>query len=106
MAITLITLLLVVFVTFYEFGNVGNDSLQRVEEPDPNNSSAVTDEGANTTMSPDPLGTQSTPLPVMDKHNFTALPQWKFDDMYRLDPQFKQSVSNSNQKVYHLANRG
>ncbi|KAI2658489.1 Alpha-N-acetylgalactosaminide alpha-2,6-sialyltransferase 1 [Labeo rohita] len=105
LAITLITLLLVVFVTFYEFGNVGNDSLQRVEEPDPNNSSAVTDEGANTTMSPDPLGTQSTPLPVMDKHNFTALPQWKFDDMYRLDPQFKQSectasLRNSTNPVF------
>ncbi|CAM4709774.1 unnamed protein product [Leuciscus chuanchicus] len=27
----------------------------------------------------------------MDKHNFTALPQWKFEDLYRLDPQFKPS---------------
>ncbi len=47
-------------------------------------------------LSPDTLGTQSIPATVMDKHNFTALPQWKFDDMYRLDPQIKQSVSTRN----------
>ncbi|KAK2876503.1 hypothetical protein Q8A67_020599 [Cirrhinus molitorella] len=82
------------------------DSLQRVEEPDPTNSFAVTDEGANTTVSPDSLGTQSaTPVPVMDKHNFTALPQWKSDNMYRLDPQFKQSqctasLRNSSSPVF------
>ncbi|XP_073683976.1 alpha-N-acetylgalactosaminide alpha-2,6-sialyltransferase 1.2 [Garra rufa] len=105
LAITLITFLLVVFVTFYKFGNVAY-SLQRVEEPEPTNSSAVTDEGANTTVSPpDTLGTQSTPLPVMDKHNFTALPHWKFDDMYRVDPQFKQSectasLRNSSSPVF------
>lgn len=47
LAITLITLLLlVVFVTFYTLGSVA-DSLQRVEEPDPTNSSGVTDAGAN-----------------------------------------------------------
>lgn len=38
-------------------------------------------------------GIQSTLVPAMDKHNFTSLPQWEFDDVYRLDPQFKQSVS-------------
>lgn len=75
-----------------EEGNV-TDSLQGVEEPDPNNSSAVTDAEANTAMSPKPLGIQSTLVPTMDKHNFTALPQWKFEDLYQLDPQFKQSVS-------------
>lgn len=75
-----------------EEGNVA-DCLQRVEEPDPTNSSAVTNTGANTTLSPDRLGTQLTLVAPMDKHNFTALPQWKFDDIYRLDPQFKQSVS-------------
>lgn len=75
-----------------EEGNVA-DCLKRVEEPDPTNSSAVTDTRANTTASPDPLGTQSTLVPFMDKHNFTSLPQWTFDDIYRLDPQFKQSVS-------------
>ncbi|XP_016385698.1 alpha-N-acetylgalactosaminide alpha-2,6-sialyltransferase 1.2 [Sinocyclocheilus rhinocerous] len=122
LAISFITLLLFIFVTFYngnctikalsrqydslcvEEGNVA-DSLQRVEEPDPTNSS-VTDSGAaNTTMSPDPLGTQLTLVAPMDKHNFTALPQWKFDDIYRLDPQFKPSecmvsLRNSSNPVY------
>lgn len=91
-----------------EEGNF-TDSLQGVEEPDPNNSSAVTDAGANTTTSPKPLGTQSTLVPIMDKHNFTSLPQWKFDDLYRLDPQFKQSVSTVD-NIYrvcdHPANVG
>ncbi len=69
------------------------DCLKRVEVPDPTNSSAVTYTGANTTASPDPLGNLSTLVPVMDKHNFTSLPQWKCNDVYRLDSQFKQSVS-------------
>lgn len=55
------------------------DSLQRVEA----------DAEANNV----PLGTQPTHVPFMDKHNFTSLPQWKFEDLYRLDPQFKPSVS-------------
>lgn len=63
--------------------------MEGVEEVDPNNSSAVTDAGANAK----PLGTQPTLVPTMDKHKFTALPQWEFDDQYRLDPQFIRSVS-------------
>lgn len=60
------------------------DSLQRVEA----------DAGANSSSEQNvPLGTQPTLVPFLDKHNFTALPQWKFEDMYRLDPQFKPSVS-------------
>ncbi|XP_058649469.1 alpha-N-acetylgalactosaminide alpha-2,6-sialyltransferase 1.2 isoform X2 [Onychostoma macrolepis] len=121
-AISLITLLLFIFVTLYngncslkaysrkydflwvEEGNVA-DCVKRVEVPDPTNSSAVTDTGANTTASPDPLGTQSTLVPVMNKHNFTSLPQWRFDDMYRLDPQFKPSkcmasLRNSSNPVF------
>ncbi|XP_059386223.1 alpha-N-acetylgalactosaminide alpha-2,6-sialyltransferase 1.2 [Carassius carassius] len=118
LAISFITLLLFIFVTFYN-GNYTTKalsrqydsmcmeedsvagSLQRVEEPDPANSSPVT----NTTMSPDRLGTQLTPVAPMDKHNFTALPHWTFDDIYRLDPQFKRSecmvsLRNSSNPVY------
>ncbi|XP_016346481.1 alpha-N-acetylgalactosaminide alpha-2,6-sialyltransferase 1-like isoform X5 [Sinocyclocheilus anshuiensis] len=56
-------------------------------------------------MSPDRLGTQLTLVAPGDKHNFTALPQWKFDDIYRLDPQFKPSecmvsLRNSSNPVY------
>uniref|UniRef100_A0A673J3D2 alpha-N-acetylgalactosaminide alpha-2,6-sialyltransferase n=1 Tax=Sinocyclocheilus rhinocerous TaxID=307959 RepID=A0A673J3D2_9TELE len=123
LAISLITLLMFISVTLYngnctlkahsrqydflwvEEGNVA-DCLQRVKETQPTtNSSAVTDTGAKTTMSPDPLGTKSTLVPVMDKHNFTSLPQRKFDDTYRLDPQFKQSkcmgsLRNSSNPVF------
>ncbi|XP_016305794.1 alpha-N-acetylgalactosaminide alpha-2,6-sialyltransferase 1-like isoform X3 [Sinocyclocheilus anshuiensis] len=128
LAISLITLLMFISVTLYngnctrkahsrqydflrvEEGNVA-DCLQSVKETQPTtNSSAVTDTGANTTMfvvglNQDPLGTKSTLLPVLDKHNFTSLPQWKFDDTYRLDPQFKQSkcmasLRNSSNPVF------
>uniref|UniRef100_A0A8C1Q446 alpha-N-acetylgalactosaminide alpha-2,6-sialyltransferase n=1 Tax=Cyprinus carpio TaxID=7962 RepID=A0A8C1Q446_CYPCA len=92
LAVSLITLLLFIFVTFrltllpfsldnmivwVEEGNVV-DCLQRVKETQPTtNSSAVTDTGANTTMSPDPLGSESILVPVMDKHNFTSLVSMK-----------------------------
>lgn len=82
-------------IVWVDEGNV-EDCLQRVKETQPTiNSSAVTDTGANTTMSPDPLGSESILVPVLDKHNFTSLPQWTFDDIYiyRLDPQFKLSAS-------------
>ncbi|XP_057214917.1 alpha-N-acetylgalactosaminide alpha-2,6-sialyltransferase 1.2 isoform X2 [Triplophysa rosa] len=42
------------------------------------------------------LEMQSTLVPAMDKHNFTSLPQWEFDDLYRLDPQFNQSVCTTS----------
>jgi len=73
---------------YYNFG-VDKDNVT-VENPEPTNSSVVNDAGANNV----PLETQSTLVPFMDKHNFTALPQWKFEDLYRLDPQFKPSVSS------------
>uniref|UniRef100_A0A672K3C1 alpha-N-acetylgalactosaminide alpha-2,6-sialyltransferase n=1 Tax=Sinocyclocheilus grahami TaxID=75366 RepID=A0A672K3C1_SINGR len=108
LAIYFITLPLLIFVTFY------NGNCTMFEEPDSTNSSAVTDSGAaNTTMSSDRLGTPLTLVAPMNKHNFTALPQWKFDDIYRLDPQFKRSecmvsfdhvnMSEWN-RLYHLNN--
>ncbi|XP_056325575.1 alpha-N-acetylgalactosaminide alpha-2,6-sialyltransferase 1.2 [Danio aesculapii] len=67
-------------------------SLLTIVQPEPTISSALTDILANTTTTRlDPFETQSTLLPIMDKHKFTSLPHWKFDDLYRSDPQFKQS---------------
>ncbi|XP_055031237.2 alpha-N-acetylgalactosaminide alpha-2,6-sialyltransferase 1.2 isoform X1 [Misgurnus anguillicaudatus] len=73
------------------------DSTQRALQADPTKSPvtkvAAKITFANTTLkSPVHFGTQaSTLVPAMDKHNFTSMPQWEFDDLYRLDPQFKQS---------------
>lgn len=79
---------------YYYWLNQGQvaGSLLTIVEPEPTNSSALTDILANTTtMRLDPFETLSTPLPIMDKHKFTSLPHWKFDDLYRLDPHFKPS---------------
>lgn len=72
------------------------DSMQRAVQADPTKSPVTKDAAkitfANTTLkSPVYFRTQSTLVPAMDKHNFTSMPQWEFEDLYRLDPQFKQS---------------
>uniref|UniRef100_A0A8C2K7S4 alpha-N-acetylgalactosaminide alpha-2,6-sialyltransferase n=1 Tax=Cyprinus carpio TaxID=7962 RepID=A0A8C2K7S4_CYPCA len=106
LAVSLITLLLFIFVTLHsgtcilKEGNVV-DCLQRVKETQPTtNSSAVTDTGANTTMSPDPLGSESILVPVLDKHNFTSLPQWTFDDIYIYISKCMVSLRNSSNPVF------
>lgn len=69
--------------------------MQKAVQVYPTESPATRDDAnatANVTKNPVNLGMRSTLVPAMDKHNFKSIPQWDFDDLYRLDPQFKQSV--------------
>ncbi|XP_030630996.1 alpha-N-acetylgalactosaminide alpha-2,6-sialyltransferase 1-like [Chanos chanos] len=77
-------------LSFGQFDNVG-DAMQRVLGGETENENPSSPEVLETENSQG-VHWDDTFLPDMNKHHFSSMPRWEFDDMYRHDPNFKPTT--------------